>query len=151
MDPNIDINSSDGDALVDNSQYRSLIGRLLYLTITRPDISFVVHKLSQFIAHPRSPHLQAAHHLLRYLKQTMGQGMFFPKTDFLQLKAFSDVDWGSFTDSRKSTTGFCIFLGDSMISWNAKKQSTVSRSSAEAEYRAMEMTTSELIWILSCC
>lgn len=147
MDTNIDLNSSDGDALEDNSQYRSLIGRLLYLTITRPDISFAVHKLSQFIAHPRSPHLKAVHHLLRYLKRTPGQGMFFPKTDSIQLKAFSDADWGSCTDSRKSTTGFCIFLGDAMISWKAKKQSTVSRSSAEAEYRAMAVTTSELIWL----
>lgn len=89
MDPNIDLNSLSGDPLKDISHYRSLIGRLLYLTITRPDISFVVHKLSQFVAQPCSSHLQAIHHLLRYLKRTPGQGMFFPAVSHIQLKEFS--------------------------------------------------------------
>lgn len=108
------------------------------------------------MAQPRSPHLQAVHHLphlqavhhlLRYLKRTPGQWMFFPAASHIQFKAFSDADWGSCTDSRRSTTGSCIFLGDAMISWKAKKQNIVSLSSAETEYRAMAMTSSELVWI----
>ncbi|XP_052202137.1 retrovirus-related Pol polyprotein from transposon RE1 isoform X2 [Diospyros lotus] len=144
MLPNTRLCSFEGDLLPDPSVYRRLIGRLLYLTVSRPDITFTIHKLSQFISQPRQPHLDAAHHLLRYLKTAPGQGLFFSANSSLQLRAFSDADWGSCLDSRQSTTGFCIFLGDSMISWKAKKQSIVSRSSAEAEYRALASTASEL-------
>ena len=147
MDPKVRLNASDGDLLTDISQYRRLIGRLLYLNLSRPDITFAVHKLSQFLAQPRLPHLQAAHHLLRYLKSNPGQGLFFSSSSSLQLKAFSDADWGSCVDTRRSITGFCIFLGDSLISWKAKKQTTVSSSSAEAEYRALASTASEVIWV----
>lgn len=147
MDPRAHLNATDGEVLTDISQYRRLIGRLLYLTLSRPDIAFAVHKLSQFIAQPRTPHLHAVHHLLRYLNNKPGQGIFFSSSSQLHLKAFSDADWGACHDSRKSTTGFCIFLGESLVSWKAKKQSTISRSSAEAEYRAMAATTSELIWL----
>lgn len=147
MDPNVKLQLDQGDLLQEPSVYRRLIGRLLYLTISRPDITFTVHKLSQFVAHPRSSHLSAAHHLLRYLKGSPGQGIFLPSSSNFQLRAFTDSDWASCPDSRKSTTGFCIFLGDSLVSWKAKKQHMVSRSSAEAEYRAFATTTSELIWL----
>lgn len=127
--------------------YRRLIGRLLYLTVYRPDITFVVHKLNQFVSQPRKPHLTAVHHLLQYIKATLGQGLLFSAESSLQLRAFADADWGSCLDSRKSVTGFCVFLGDTMVSLKAKKQSTISRSSAEAEYRALSSTASELVWI----
>lgn len=148
MDTRVVLSSSDGDLLPDASPYRRLIGRLLYLTISRPDITFAVHKLSQFVAHPRSTHLTAVHHLLKFLKASPGQGIFFSANSKLHLKAFSDADWGSCPDTRRSVTGFCIFLGDSLVSWKAKKQSITSRSSAKAEYRALAATTSELTWIV---
>ncbi|XP_024024810.1 uncharacterized protein LOC112092560 [Morus notabilis] len=147
MDPKLQLNATDGDLLPEASQYRRLIGRLLYLTLSRPGISYAVHKLSQFMAAPRLPHLQVVHYLLRYLKSRPGQGLFFNSTSSLQLRAFSDADWAACSDSRKSVTGFCVFLGESLISWKAKKQSTVSRSSAKAEYRALATATSELVWI----
>lgn len=144
MDLRNQLNANDGEPISNCYQYRRLIGRLLYLTLSRPDISFDVHKLSQFISQPKSTHLRATHHLLRYLKSAPGQGLWFTTYSNFQLKAFSDADWAACPDTRRSVTGYCIFLGDSMISWKAKKQTTISRSSAEAEYRALATTTSEL-------
>lgn len=147
MDPRVQLSGTDGDLLPDITQYRRIVGRLLYLILSRPDITFVVHKLSQFLAQPRVPHLQAIHHLLRYIKGKPGQGLFFSSASPLHLRAFSDADWGTCVDSCKYVTGFCVFLGDSLVSWKAKKQATVSRSSVEAEYRALASTTSEVIWL----
>jgi len=92
MLPNLKLSSSEGDLLEDASIYRRLIGRLLYLTISWPNITFVVHKLSQFVSQPRRPHLDVAHHLLQYLKAAPSQGLFFSKSSSLQLRAFSDAD-----------------------------------------------------------
>lgn len=147
MDPRISLSSTGGEPLSDHTQYRRIIGRLLYLTLSRPDITFAIHKLSQYVAQPRLPHLQAVHHLLRYLKGNPGQGLLFPASSTHQLQAFSDADWGTCLDTRRSVTGFCIFLGQSLVSWKSKKQTTVSRSSAEAEYRALASTTSEVLWL----
>lgn len=95
MDPNLKLSSMDGEFLSDASQYRRIIGRLLYLTISRPDISFAVNKLSQCMAAPRTSHLDATHHLLRYLKSTPGNGLLFPANSSLSLKVYADSDWGN--------------------------------------------------------
>ncbi|KAL0327703.1 UNVERIFIED_CONTAM: Retrovirus-related Pol polyprotein from transposon RE2 [Sesamum angustifolium] len=113
-----------------------LVGRLLYLGFTRPDISFATQQLSQFLQHPRSSHWDAALHVLRYLKGTSSLGLFFSAQNSLQPTVYTDASWASCPESRRSITGFCIFLGSSLVSWKTKRQSTVSRSSAEAEYRS---------------
>lgn len=149
MDANLKLCQEDGDLLSDHLVYRRLIGRLLYLTITRPDLTFAVTKLSQFMSTPRTTHLKAAYSVLQYLNGTIGQGLFFSSRSELKLSLFSGSDWATCPDTRRSVSGYCVFLGSSMISWKAKKQHVVSRSSAEAEFRSMANATCEVLWIFS--
>ncbi|XP_062102945.1 uncharacterized mitochondrial protein AtMg00810-like [Humulus lupulus] len=164
---NIKLNKDDGELLTNPTSYKSLIGKSINLTITRPAISFAVNcvnRLSQFLQEPRQPHYKAAQKLLEYLKGNPAQGLFFHSATCslsnnvaalhlsasnFQLKAFSDVDWATCLDTRRSITGYYIYLGKSLVSWKSKKQTTVSRSFAEAEYRAMANTTCKLLWLLA--
>ncbi|KAM6551339.1 hypothetical protein CsatB_001147 [Cannabis sativa] len=147
MDPRTKFDNEQGHLLDDPSSYRQLIGRLLYLTLSRPDITFAVNTLSQFMLSPRTTHIQAIHHLLRYLKGSPGQGLLYSSKSSLHLKGFSNSDWAACPTTRRSVTGFCKFIGYCLISWKIKKQTTVSKSSAEAEYRALASTSSEITWI----
>lgn len=110
----------------DPSSYQRLVGKPIYLTITQPNLAYAVHVLSQFMDKPRVPHLEAAHHVLHYVKQTPGQGIFLPTTSSIQLNAFCDADWARCHDTQRFVTGHCIFLGNSLTSWETKKQTTVS-------------------------
>jgi hypothetical protein len=147
MEQNLALSKHDGDLIADSSSYRRLVGKMIYLTITRPDLSYAVQVLSQFMDKPRTSYLDAAHRVLRYIKQSPGQGIFLSATSNIQLHAFCDADWARCRDTRRSVTGYCILLGSSPISWKTKKQTTVSRSSAEAEYRAMASTCCEITWL----
>ncbi|XP_068483451.1 uncharacterized mitochondrial protein AtMg00810-like [Phaseolus vulgaris] len=131
----------------DVSAYRRIIGRLLYLGNTRLDISLAVQCLSQFVQAPTKQHHQAAQRVLRYIKSSHAQSIFYPKDTNIQIKAFGDSDWASCILMCRSTTGSCIFLGESLISWKTKKQNTVSRSSSKAEYRVLAATCCEVQWI----
>ncbi|XP_028782965.1 uncharacterized protein LOC114739076 [Neltuma alba] len=148
MDPHLRLSKDKGQPLSDPQLYRKLIGRLQYLTTTRPDPSFATQQLSQFMSDPRDIHLQAAHRVLTYLKSSPAASLFLSLTSDLKSRSFGDSDWTSCIDTRRSVTGFAVFIGSSLISWKAKKQSTVSRSSSEAEYRALASTTCELQWLI---
>ncbi|KAL2251769.1 UNVERIFIED_CONTAM: Retrovirus-related Pol polyprotein from transposon TNT 1-94 [Sesamum indicum] len=147
LPPGIKLHVDDDSLLEDPEPFRRLVGRLLYLSFTRPDISHGVQQLSQFIQRPRRSHWLAATHLVRYLKGTSTHDLFFPASNCLQLRAFCDADWAACPDTRRSLSGFCVFLGPALILWKTKKQCTVFRSSAEAECRSMAATTCELKWI----
>ena len=144
---NCRLNSHDGEPLSDATLYRQLVESLIYLTVTRSDISYAVHIVSQFMATPRSPHYAAVLRILRYLKGTIFDGLHFSSHSSLTLQAYSDADWAGDPTDRRSTTGYCFMLGDSLISWRSKKQTVVAHSSTEAEYRALAATTAELIWL----
>ncbi|KAJ0762639.1 putative RNA-directed DNA polymerase [Helianthus annuus] len=139
----------DESVLTNITGYQRLVGKLIYLYHTRPDISHSVQFLSQFMHKPTNSHMQLALRVLRYLKRSPGKGILLSKGTSFHLTAFADSDWGKCLDSRRSVTGFCIFLGNSLVSWKSKKHGTVSRSSAEAEYRAMCATTCEIMWLLN--
>ncbi|EOY12080.1 Cysteine-rich RLK (RECEPTOR-like protein kinase) 8 [Theobroma cacao] len=121
---------------------------VIVLSQHKTDISYVVHLLSQFMHNPRQPHLNAVFCELRYLKNAPGQGLLLPSNNSLSLRAYCDGDWAGCPTTRRSTTGYIIFLGSSPISWRLKKQTVVSRSSAEAEYRAMATTSTKIIWLI---
>jgi hypothetical protein len=147
MQPQLQLHKASGEAISDPTIYRRLIGRLLYLTHSRPEIAYAVSKLSQFLAAPTNTHMLAGLHVLKYIKNCPGLGLFFAADSSLSLKGFSDSDWGACPDTRRSTTGLCFFLGKSLISWKSKKQNVVSRSSSEAEYRALAQATCEAQWL----
>ncbi|PKU69726.1 putative mitochondrial protein [Dendrobium catenatum] len=130
----------------DPGLYRSITGALQYLTLTRPDIAFSVNLLSQNMHEPSPKHFYMLKRLLRYIKGSLHFGLPITKSNLI-LKSFSDADWAGDPVTRKSTTCFCSFLGDSLISWTIKKQRTISKSSTESEYRALAALTSDIIWL----
>lgn len=147
MEVNVKYSRDIGDPLPDPSIYRQVVGRLNYLTITRPDISFAVQQVSQFMQTPTHLHLTAVHRIIRYLQGTSSRGLFFSADSPIRLVAYSDADWDGCPDTRRSVTGWCMFIGNSLISWKSKKQDRVSKSSTESEYRAMSSACSEILWL----
>ncbi|KAK8933558.1 Eukaryotic translation initiation factor 3 subunit H [Platanthera zijinensis] len=128
--------------------YNRLVRKLIYLTVTRPDISFAVGVVSRFIHEPRISHLQAVERILRYLKTAPGQGLVYkPSSSPLSLIAYSDADYAGSLDDRRSTSGYYTYFEGHLITWRSKKQSVVARSSAEAEYCSMIAVVSELTWL----
>lgn len=146
-DPNTKLSSDEGELVDDVGQYQKIVGKLLYLSLTRPDITFVVSVLSQFMHAPRVPHMQAVDRVLRYLKSCPGKGLLFSKHGHMKIEAYTDADWAGSIDDRRSTSGYCVFVGGNLVTWRSKKQPVVARSSAEAEFRSMAHGVSEVIWM----
>ncbi|XP_057495256.1 retrovirus-related Pol polyprotein from transposon TNT 1-94 isoform X3 [Actinidia eriantha] len=147
MEPNKKLGDDTDGEMVDRGRYQRLVGKLIYLSHTRPDIAFAVSVVSQFMHAPHTTHYDAVIRILRYLKSAPGKGLFFGRHDHIQVEAYTDADWAGSVSDRKSTSGYCVMVGGNLVTWRSKKQAVVSRSSAEAEFRAMSQGICELLWI----
>jgi histone deacetylase 1/2 len=151
MFPTDRLSALDGDLLSsdDATEYRSLVGGLQYLTITRPNLSYAINRVFQFLHAPRDSHMADVKRILRYLRHTVKFGLHFWSNPSTVLAAFSNVDWARSPDDRQSTGGHAIFFEPNLIVWSARKQATISRSSAEAQYKAVANGTAKIIWVQS--
>ncbi|XP_019431293.1 PREDICTED: uncharacterized protein LOC109338488 [Lupinus angustifolius] len=147
FEPTTKLQAHEGIPITDPSSYKRLVGKLIYLTISRHDIYYAIQQLNLFMNNPLDNHYKATLRVLHYLKKSPSQGLFFSSTNSLRLSAFSVSDWASCLDSRKSIIGFCILLGSSIISSKTKKQNNINRSSLKAEYRALGSLACELQWL----
>ncbi|XP_019168356.1 PREDICTED: uncharacterized protein LOC109164057 [Ipomoea nil] len=143
------ITATESPVLDDPMPYRRLVGSLMYLLITRPDLSFVVKRLCQFIHKPTKDHWAALKRVLRYIHGTQNLGLRLTTTSSPVVHVFSDFDWAGCSLDRKSTTGYAVFLGPNLVSWVSRKQRTVARSSTEAEYKAIIDAAAEVTWVQS--
>lgn len=132
---------------VNDTRYRGMIGLLLYLTASRPDIVFIVGLCARFQSCPKESHLKAVKRILRYLKGTMNLVLWYPTGDSFDLKGFADADYAGHMVDRKSTSEMAHFLGPCLISWATRKQNSVTLSTAEAEYVAAASCCAQLLWI----
>ncbi|CAL5324316.1 unnamed protein product [Camellia sinensis] len=148
MEQNAKMCAHDGKDLNDATMYRQLVGSLLYLTLTRPDISYAVGVMSRYMQNPKKPHLDAVRRILRYVNDTMDCGLLYKKGEDCKLVGYCDADYAGDDDTRRSTTGYVFMLGSGAISWCSKRQPTVSLSTTEAEYRAAAMAAQESTWLI---
>lgn len=141
------LSAKSGDPYDDPTKYRRLAGALQYLTFTRPDISYAVQQVCLFMHAPKIEHMESLKRILRYVQGTIDYGMHLYTSSIHSVLSYTDADWGGCPDTRRSTSGYCMFLGDNLISWSSKRQPTISKSSAEAEYRGVANVVSESCWI----
>ena len=133
---------------VDKGSYQRLVGRLMYLAHTRPDLAYALSIVSQFMHNPEEQHINAVMRILRYLKSVLGKGVLFTKNvDCQSVDAYSDVDWAGAIDDIRSTSGYFTFVGGNLVTWRSKKQNVVARSSVEAEFRGMTLGICEALWL----
>ena len=142
------LSTNDESAAAHQPTYRSMIGSLLYLTGTRPDIMHAVGIVGRFQANPKETHLQAVKRIFKYLQGTQNYGLWYPRDTDLTLHAYTDADWAGSVDDRKSTSGSAFFMGSRLVSWFSKKQSSIALSTAEAEYVAAASCCTQLLWMM---
>ena len=147
VDTKAKLSSGDGELISDSTWYRSIADGLQYLTLTRSDIAYAVQQVCLHMHAPRTSHAALLKRVLCYVKGTTHLGLHLHRTPMPTLTAYTDADWAGCPDTRRSTSGFCIFLGDSLVSWSAKRQTVVSRSSAEAENRGVANAVAECTWL----
>ena len=137
----------EGELFEDLERYKRLVGKLNYLIVTRPDIAHSVSVVSQYMSSPTVDNWAAVEHILCYLKGAPGRGILYSNHGHNRVECFTDVDWVRSKEDRRSTSGYCVFVGGNLVSWKSKKQGVVSRSSAKSKYRAMAQSVCEIIWL----
>ncbi|GKA49431.1 ribonuclease H-like domain-containing protein [Tanacetum coccineum] len=137
----------EGAPVQDPTLYRNLAGGLQYLTFTRPDLSYAVQQICLYMHDPREPHLAALKRILRYVQGTLDLGLHLYASSTTSLVGYTDADLAGCPSTRRSTSGYCVFLGNNLLSWSAKRQHTLSRSSAEAEHRGVANVVAETAWL----
>ena len=147
MSPTIHLDRDEDGKSVDQKLYRSMIGSLLYLTASRPDIMMSVCLCARFQANPKESHMRAVKRIIRYLTKTKDFGLFYPKECPFELVSYSDADFGGSRTDRKSTSGTCHFIGRSLVSWFSKKQNCVSLSTCEAEYISAALACAQVVYM----
>ena len=147
MSPNVKLIVDLLGKSVDPSLYRSMIGSLLYLTASRPDISHSVGVCARYQANPKQSHMTAFKRIIKYVKTTAEFGVWYSKDTSDVLVGYSDTDWAGNVDDRKSTSGGCFYVGNNLVSWMSKKQNSISLSTAEAEYIAAGSCCTQLLWM----
>ncbi|XP_038902364.1 secreted RxLR effector protein 161-like [Benincasa hispida] len=141
------LSKTDGQPLSELYIYRNTIGALQYLTHIRSDITYVVNQLSQFLQTPTDVHWQAAKRVICYISGIKHYRLYFQPSHNLNVSAYSDADWVSNLDDRKSVAAYCTFVGNNIVSWSSRKQAVVAWSSTESEYRVLAHATSEVLWL----
>ena len=136
----------EGETFEDPERYRRLVEKLNYLIVTRPDIAYSVIVVSQYMSSPIVDHWAAVEQILCYMKGSPGRGILYSNHGHNRLKCFTDANWAGSKEDRRSTSGYCVFVGGNLVSWKSKKMSVVSRSSAESEYTAMTQSVYEIMW-----
>lgn len=147
IEANVKLGEVKGGVHVNAGRYQRLVGKLIYLSHTGPDIAFAVSMVSQFMHSPCEEHFEAVFRILRYLKATPGKGLFFGKNQQRGIEVYTDADWACSITDRRSTSGYCTFIWGNLVTWRSKKQSVVARSSAEAEFRSMAQGVCEVLWL----
>ena len=138
---------TEGVELADRERYQRLVGKLIYLSHTRPDIAYAVSVISQFMHRPQMNHLEAALRVVRYLTGTFDHGIMFKKNGHLEIHGYTDADWAGNPIDRNSTSGYFTFVGGNLVTWKSKKQKVVALSSAEAEFRGIRNGLTEILWL----
>jgi hypothetical protein len=153
LEQNVKLSGDEGELVEDTTMYRRIVGSLIYMTITRPDLSYAVGVVSQFMQTSRKSHLDAVKRILKYIKHTLQCGIFYEAKRQLQVHGYTDADWAGNVSNRRSTSGFMFSFGSGAVSWSSKKQPTVALSSTKAEYKGATIAaceaiaTCETIWL----
>ncbi len=141
------LSADEGDLVEDTTMYIHIVGSLIYMTITRPDLSYAIGVVSQFMQTPRKRHLDVVRHILKYIKHTLKCGIFYEAKSQLQVHGYTDTYWAGNVLDRRSTSGFMFSFGNGAINWSSKKQPTIALSSTEAEYIGVTIAACEVIWL----
>ncbi len=141
------LNANEGDFMDDTTMYIRIVGSLIYMTITRPNLSYAIGVVNQFMQTPQKPHLDAVRCILRYIKHTLKCGIFYETKSQLQVHGYIDVDWAGNVSNRRSTNCFMFSFGSSDVSWSSKKQPTIALSNMEVKYKGATIVACEIVWL----